>query len=29
MIRWKQAIDRFTDFGMTFGNPDFVKYAEA
>ncbi|MDQ0561714.1 acetolactate synthase-1/2/3 large subunit [Rhizobium mesoamericanum] len=29
MIRWKQAMDRFTDFGMTFGNPDFVKYAEA
>ena len=29
MIRWKQAIDRFPDFGMTFGNPDFVKYADA
>jgi acetolactate synthase I/II/III large subunit len=29
MIRWKQAVDRFADFGMTFGNPDFVKYAEA
>ncbi len=29
MIRWKQAVDGFTDFGMTFGNPDFVKYAEA
>ncbi len=29
MIRWKQAIDSFKDFGMTFGNPDFVKYAEA
>ncbi|OAI83064.1 acetolactate synthase large subunit [Agrobacterium pusense] len=29
MIRWKQALDQFTDFGMTFGNPDFVKYAEA
>jgi acetolactate synthase I/II/III large subunit len=29
MIRWKQAVDRFTDFGMTFGNPDFVKYAAA
>src|ERR1700742_3444284 len=27
MIRWKQAVDRFTDFGMTFGNPDFVAYA--
>jgi acetolactate synthase-1/2/3 large subunit len=29
MIRWKQAVDGFTDFGMTFDNPDFVKYAEA
>lgn len=29
MIRWKQAVDKFPDFGMTFGNPDFVKYAEA
>ena len=29
MIRWKQAVDEFPDFGMTFGNPDFVKYAEA
>jgi acetolactate synthase-1/2/3 large subunit len=29
MIRWKQAVDRFPDFGMRFGNPDFVKYAEA
>jgi acetolactate synthase-1/2/3 large subunit len=29
MIRWKQAIDSFSDFGMTFDNPDFVKYAEA
>lgn len=29
MIRWKQAVDRFPDFGMTFGNPDFVKYAES
>jgi acetolactate synthase I/II/III large subunit len=27
MIRWKQAVDRFPDFGMTFGNPDFVTYA--
>ncbi|HSU11164.1 MAG TPA: acetolactate synthase large subunit, partial [Pseudonocardia sp.] len=24
MIRWKQAVDEFVDFGMTFGNPDFV-----
>ena len=29
MIRWKQAVDDFADFGMTFGNPDFVRYAEA
>jgi len=29
MIRWKQAVDRFPDFGMTFGNPDFVRYAES
>jgi acetolactate synthase-1/2/3 large subunit len=29
MIRWKQAVDRFPDFGMTFGNPDFVAYARA
>jgi acetolactate synthase-1/2/3 large subunit len=29
MIRWKQAVDKFPDFGMTFANPDFVKYAEA
>jgi len=29
MIRWKQAVDHFPDFGMTFGNPDFVRYAES
>lgn len=29
MIRWKQAVDGFADFGMRFGNPDFVKYAQA
>ncbi len=29
MIRWKQAVDDFPDFGMTFGNPDFVTYANA
>ncbi|HEY4249931.1 MAG TPA: acetolactate synthase large subunit [Roseomonas sp.] len=29
MIRWKQSVDRFPDFGMTFGNPDFVRYAES
>src|SRR2546422_9095689 len=26
IIRWKQAVDGFPDFGMTFGNPDFVAY---
>jgi acetolactate synthase-1/2/3 large subunit len=29
MIRWKQAVDGFVDWGLTFGDPDFVKYAEA
>jgi acetolactate synthase-1/2/3 large subunit len=29
MIRWKQAVDNFPDFGLTFANPDFVKYAES
>jgi acetolactate synthase-1/2/3 large subunit len=29
MIRWKQAVDGFADFGMNFGNPDFVAYAKA
>ncbi len=29
MIRWKQQADGFADFGMTFGNPDFVAYARA
>jgi acetolactate synthase I/II/III large subunit len=29
MIRWKQAVDSFADWGLTFGNPDFVKYAES
>jgi acetolactate synthase-1/2/3 large subunit len=29
MIRWKQAVDGYADFGLTFGNPDFVAYAEA
>lgn len=28
-IRWKQQGMGFPDFGMTYGNPDFVKYAEA
>jgi len=29
MIRWKQEADRFPDFGLQFGNPDFVAYAKA
>ena len=29
MIRWKQANMGFADFGLTYGNPDFVAYAEA
>ncbi len=29
MIRWKQAVDGFVDWGLTFRDPDFVKYAEA
>ncbi|HTD15093.1 MAG TPA: acetolactate synthase large subunit [Chthoniobacterales bacterium] len=29
MIRWKQAADGFPDFGLNFGNPDFVKYAQS
>jgi acetolactate synthase-1/2/3 large subunit len=29
MIRWKQAADGFPDYGLTYGNPDFVKYAES
>jgi acetolactate synthase-1/2/3 large subunit len=29
MIRWKQAVDGYADFGLTFGNPDFVRYAES
>ena len=29
MIRWKQAHMGFADWGLAFGNPDFVKYAEA
>lgn len=29
MIRWKQAVDGYPDHGMTFGNPDFVAYANA
>jgi acetolactate synthase I/II/III large subunit len=29
MIRWKQAVDGFADWGLTFDNPDFVAYAAA
>ncbi|WP_298416454.1 acetolactate synthase large subunit [Brevibacterium sp.] len=29
MIRWKQESDGMPDYGLTFGNPDFVKYAES
>ena len=29
MIRWKQIAAGFEEFGLSFGNPDFVKYAEA
>jgi acetolactate synthase I/II/III large subunit len=29
MIRWKQADMDFKDFGLQFGNPDFVTYAQS
>ncbi|WP_114285783.1 acetolactate synthase large subunit [Candidatus Halocynthiibacter alkanivorans] len=29
MIRWKQQVGELPDWGLTFGNPDFVKYAES
>ena len=29
MIRWKQAVDGMPDYGLTFGNPEFVAYAES
>ena len=29
MIRWKQANMGFADYGLTYGNPDFVAYAES
>lgn len=29
MIRWKQAGMNLPDFGLEFGNPDFVSYAES
>jgi len=29
MIKWKQETMEFESFGLDFGNPDFVKYAES
>jgi len=29
MIRWKQANMGLADFGLTYGNPDFVRYVES
>src|SRR6201987_3403959 len=29
MIRWKQEVDGFSNFGLDFGNPDFVAYAKS
>jgi acetolactate synthase-1/2/3 large subunit len=29
MIKWKQAHMKFADYGLDYGNPDFVKYAES
>jgi acetolactate synthase I/II/III large subunit len=29
MIKWKQANMGFTNFGLDYGNPDFVKYAQS
>jgi acetolactate synthase-1/2/3 large subunit len=29
MIRWKQRAMKFDDFGLEFGNPDFVMYANS
>ncbi len=29
MIKWKQAGAGFENFGLEFGNPDFVRYAES
>ncbi|NOY84821.1 MAG: acetolactate synthase large subunit [Nitrospirae bacterium] len=29
MIKWKQAGSGFADFGLDFGNPDFVLYAQS
>ena len=29
MIKWKQANMRFENYGLDYGNPDFVKYAQS
>jgi acetolactate synthase-1/2/3 large subunit len=29
MIKWKQQAMNMGDYGLDFGNPDFVKYAES
>lgn len=29
MIKWKQQHENYPGFGMDYGNPDFVKYAES
>ncbi len=29
MIKWKQAHMEFDDFGLDYGNPDFVTYAQS
>ena len=29
MIRWKQAVQDLPDWGLEFGNPDFVQYANS
>lgn len=29
MIKWKQSAQKMANFGLDFGNPDFVKYAQS
>ena len=29
MIRWKQQADHYADWGLSFGNPDFIAYASS
>jgi acetolactate synthase I/II/III large subunit len=29
MIRWKQQADHYADWGLSFGNPDFITYAKS